>query len=94
MGRKAGTAGPAVAGAGTSLPAAGHSFQDVWKSESPSAQGLVLYPGTSCTQQPGSHVRWPDCANQSSAASLQVYLHLCCPGLLTCPMCPEAVIDE
>lgn len=91
MGRKAGAAG---AGAGTSLLTAGHSFQDVWKSESPSAQRLVLYTGASCTQQPGNHVRWPDCANQNSAAFLQVYLHLCCPGLLTCPTCPEAVIDE
>lgn len=92
MGRKAGAAGPA--GAGTSLRTGGHSFQDVWKSESPSAQELVLYPGTSCTQQPGNHVRCPDCANQSSAASLQVYLHLCCPSLLTSPTCPEVVIDE
>jgi len=80
MGRKAGAAGLAKAGAraGTSLPTAGYCFQDMWKSESPSAQGLLLYPGASSTQQPGNHVRWLDCANQSSAASLQVYLHLLC----------------
>lgn len=94
MGSKPGVAGPAVAGAGTSLPTARRSFQDVWKSESPGAQGLVLYPRASCTQQPGNHVQWPDCANQSSAASLQVHLHLRCPSLLTRPTCSEAVIEE